>query len=58
VVTQQAPNLSEHPPLRFLIRDRDSKFTESFDAVVAAEGITTILTRSRPRGRTPLRSRT
>jgi putative transposase len=43
-VTQQARNLSEHPPLRFLIRDRDSKFTESFDAVFAAEGITTILT--------------
>jgi putative transposase len=41
---QQARNLSEHPPLRFLIRDRDSKFTESFDAVFAAEGITTILT--------------
>lgn len=43
-VTQQARNLSAHPPLRFLIRDRDSKFTESFDAVFAAEGITTILT--------------
>jgi putative transposase len=43
-VTQQARNLSEHPPLRFLIRDRDSKFTESFDAVFAAEGITTVLT--------------
>lgn len=43
-VTQQARNLSEHPPRRFLIRDRDSKFTESFDAVFAAEGITTILT--------------
>jgi putative transposase len=43
-VTQQARNLSEHPPLRFLIRDRDSRFPESFDAVFAAEGITTILT--------------
>jgi transposase InsO family protein len=43
-VTQQARNLSEYPPLRFLIRDRDSKFTESFDAVFAAEGITTVLT--------------
>jgi putative transposase len=52
-VTQQARNLSELAPLRFLIRDRDSKFTESFDAVFAAEGITTILTRSKLRGRTP-----
>lgn len=43
-VTQQARNLSEHAPLGFLIRDRDSKYTRSFDAVFAAEGITTILT--------------
>jgi putative transposase len=43
-VTQQARNLSELAPLRFLIRDRDSKCTKSFDAVFAAEGITTILT--------------
>jgi putative transposase len=44
-VTQQARNLSEEaPPLRFLIRDRDSKYTKSFDAVFAAEGVTTILT--------------
>jgi putative transposase len=43
-VTQQARNLSELAPLRFLIRDRDSKYTKSFDAVFAAEGITTILT--------------
>jgi putative transposase len=43
-VTQQARNLSERAPLRFLIRDQDSKYTESFDAVFAAEGSTTIVT--------------
>jgi putative transposase len=43
-VTQQARNLSEEaPPLRFLIRDRDSKYTESFGVVFAAEGSTTIV---------------
>jgi putative transposase len=29
-VTQQARNLSERAPLRFLIRDRDSKYTDPF----------------------------
>jgi putative transposase len=52
-VTQQARNLSfvlaeQARPRKFLIRDRDAKFTASFDEVFATEGIRII--------RTPIRS--
>jgi len=50
-VTQQARNLAvagELENVRYLVRDRDSKFTRSFDEVLATEDVTTI--------RTPIRS--
>lgn len=54
-VTQQARNLvmtlaEEQPPMRFLVRDRDSKFTLDFDQVFRTEGVRVI--------RTPVRAPT
>ncbi|HEY5294163.1 MAG TPA: integrase core domain-containing protein, partial [Gaiellaceae bacterium] len=48
-VTQQARQLAwtlqeRRPPFRFLIRDRDSKFSRDFDAIFASEGIEIIKT--------------
>ncbi len=48
-VTQEARNLcfalaERTTPAKFLIRDRDTKFTSSFDAVFAAEGMRIIKT--------------
>jgi hypothetical protein len=55
-VAQQARNLSwslaeRSDPLRFLIHDRDSKFTRAFDEVFASEGLEIIRTPFRARGR-------
>jgi len=48
-VTQQARNLAlgldaRSSPVRFLIRDRDTKFTGPFDAVLRSEGMRVIRT--------------
>lgn len=60
-VTQQARHvawtLADRPePVRVLIRDRDQKFTRSFDAVFQSEGMRVVRTRSARHRRTLSRS--
>ncbi len=57
-VTQQARNISmelidQAKSAKLLIRDRDTKFTASFDAIFAAEGTIVITTSVRAPGPTP-----
>jgi putative transposase len=61
LVTQQARNLAlgldaRTTPARFLIRDRDTKFSRSFDTVLRSEGMRIIRIPSEPRTRTPTRN--
>lgn len=58
-VTQQARNLvGQWSPFgfRFLIRDRDSKYTWAFDEVFRSEAARSSALRSRPRSLTPSRN--
>jgi putative transposase len=42
--TSHGPCLSARPPLRFLIHDRDRKFTRAFDEVFRSEGVEIVRT--------------
>ena len=60
-VVQQARNLSfelseRTQPVKFLIRDRDAKFTASFDEVFRAQGVRIVRTPVKAPGPTPSRS--
>jgi putative transposase len=56
-VAQQARNVvmqfGDHQPFRFLIHDRDGKFSHAFDDVFRSEDMTVSARRSRRRTRTP-----
>jgi hypothetical protein len=61
-VTQQARQVAwtfveREKPMRFLIRDRDGKFTSSFDAVLAAQGVVWLGRRLKHRRRPGSRNR-
>ena len=45
--------LGDEQPFRFLVHDRDTKFSHAFDEVFRTEGIKIIRTPVRPRTRTP-----
>jgi len=54
-LTQQARHFAwmlneRSTPLRFLIRDRDSKFTRSFDSIFTSEGVKIVRTRAESEG--------
>jgi putative transposase len=60
-VTQQARQImwelaDREPPIRFLIRDNDKKFTETFDTIFCSEGID-VIPKASGQGDGPVRCR-